>query len=120
MPRGGKREGTPGKAYSNRTDLTSNYDQQAASPAAGGVEAPQMQRPMQTPDDSPNLTDPTEFPDEPITSGLNSGPGAGPQRDKRLEETQNLRRFLPLIGVYLDQPDTPDSVRALFRYIKGS
>lgn len=120
MPRGGKRQGTPGKGYSNRTDLTSNYDQQAASPAAGGVEAPKMQRPMQTPDDTPGLTDPTQFPEEPITAGLSLGPGPGPARDNRMQETQQLKRFLPLIGLYLDKPETPDSVRALFRYIKGA
>lgn len=120
MPRGGKRQGIPGKGYSNRTDLTSNYDQQAASPAAGGLTAPPMQRPMQTPEDSPGLDDPTQFPNEPITAGLNMGPGQGPNRDNRMQETQQLRRFLPLIGLYLDNPDTPDSVRALFRYIKGA
>jgi len=119
MPRGGRREGTPGKGYSNRTDLTSNYDQQAGSPAAGGMEAPPAP-PMQTPEDFPNLTDPTQFPEEPITAGLRSGPGAGPTRDTRMEETQQLARFLPLIGLYLDNPDTPDSVRSLFRYIKGA
>lgn len=120
MPRkrGGARQGTPGKAYSNRTDLMSNYDQQAASPAAGGIQAPPM--PMQRPDDTPNLSDPTQFPDEPITSGLRVGPGDGPQRDTRAQETVELKRFLPLIGLYLDAPDTPDSVRALFRYIKGA
>jgi hypothetical protein len=120
MPRGGKREGTPGKGYSNRTDLTSNYDQKSASPAAGGIEAPPMRPPMQTPDDSPNLSDPTQFPDEPITAGLNIGAGAGPARDTRKDETKELRRYLPLISLYLDNPDTPDSVRALFRYIKGA
>jgi hypothetical protein len=118
MPRGGKRQGTPGKGYSNRTDLMNNYDQQSASPAAGGVEA--TRAPMQTPDDTPGLSDPTQFPDEPITAGLPIGAGPGPQRDTRVQETQELRRFLPLIGLYLDNPDTPDSVRALFRYIKGS
>jgi hypothetical protein len=122
MPRkrGGTRQGTPGKGYTNRTDLMTNYDQQSASPAAGGIEAPPMQMPMQTPEDTPNLSDPTQYPDQPITSGLNIGPGDGPNRDTRAKETQELRRFLPLIGLYLDNPDTPDSVRALFRYIKGA
>ena len=121
MPRGrgGKREGTPGKGYSNRTDLMENYDQQSASPAAGGLEAPSS-RQGPSPEDSPGLSDPTAFPDEPITAGLPSGAGPGPDRDNRLEETRSLQRYLPLIGVYLDQPDTPDSVRALFRYIKGA
>jgi hypothetical protein len=72
------------------------------------------------PEDSPNLSDPTSMPDEPITAGLPIGAGPGPDRDNRMEETRQLKTYLPLIGVYLDQPDTPDSVRALFRYIKGS
>ena len=76
--------------------------------------------PMQTPEDSPNLSDPTQYPEEPITTGLNIGAGDGPQRDNRMAETQNLKRFLPLLGLYLDNPETPDSVKALFQYIKGA
>jgi hypothetical protein len=121
MPRGrgGKRQGTPGKGYTNRTDLMNNYDQEAGSPAAGGVEAPPQ--PMgPTPDDSPNLSDATQYATEPITSGLPIGPGSGPQRDTRMQETQQLRKYLPLLETYLDQPETPNSVRLLFRYIRGS
>jgi hypothetical protein len=120
MPRGrgGARQGTPGKGYSNRTDLMADYNNEMPTAAAGGMEAPPM--PMQSPDDTPGLDAGTMYPDEPITSGLNRGPGPGPQRDTRMEETANLRRYLPLLEVYLDQPDTPDSVRALFRYIRGA
>jgi hypothetical protein len=121
MPRGGKREGTPGVGYSNRTDLTNNYDQAAASPAAGGLEAaagpPQL---SQYPEDTPNLTAPTAFPDEPVTAGLSVGPGPGPNRDTRPQETAGLKMYLPLIAPYLDRPETPDSVRTLFRYIRGA
>lgn len=121
MPRkrGGARQGTPGKGYSNRTDLMSNYDN-TQSAASGGMEPPPMQMPIQRPEDTPNLSAPTQYPDQPITAGLRVGPGNGPQRDTRIKETQELRRFLPLIGLYMDNPDTPDSVRALFRYIKGA
>lgn len=122
MPRGrgGARQGTPGKGYTNRTDLMTNYDQSAASPAAGGVEAPAMPMMAQSPDDTPNLAAATAYPDEPITSGLPIGAGSGPQRDNRLEETAQLRKYLPLLEGYLDKPDTPDSVRLLFRYIRGA
>ena len=123
MPRGGKRQGTPGKGYSNRTDLQTNYDNTAsaagvpsADPSAPPVPAGP---PMRTPDQSPMLTDPTQRPDEPITAGLPTGAGPGPV-DPRPQETQQLKKYLPLIEPYLNKPDTPDSVKALFRYIRGS
>lgn len=125
MPRGGKREGTPGKAYANRTDMGMNYDNAGSSAASGGVALPPAAPvsagpPALTPDDSPNLSDPTAYPDEPITAGLPIGAGPGPSRDTRMAETVELKRFLPFLEPYLDRPDTPDSVRALFRYIRGS
>lgn len=124
MPRkkGTVQQGTPGKGYQNRTDLTSNYDNSQNTAATGGMAPPpQSQMAMgPSPDDSPNLSAPTNYPNEPITAGLNIGPGDGSQRDTRLAETQNLQRFIPLLALYLDNEDTPDSVRALFRYIKGS
>ena len=129
MPRGrgGKRQGTPGKGYTNRTDLTSNYDQQKASPAAGGITAPADAAPMQLPvypDQTPNLLDPTQRPQEPITAGLPTGAGPGPEAltnyDPRLTETQKLKKWLPLLEPLNNSPETPDSVRALVRYIRAS
>lgn len=129
MPRGGARKGTPGKGYSNRTDLMTAPDMGKMTAASGGMEAPapagppaQSGPPMPpvTPDDSPMLGDPTQYPKEPITAGLPIGAGPGPQRDRRLEETAKLQRYLPLISPYLDRPETPDSVRMLFRYIRGA
>jgi hypothetical protein len=81
MPRGGKRQGTQGKAYSNRTDLAVDYAANG-NPAAGGmpvagVNAP-IKPPVIGPDQVPNLGDPTMRPNEPITAGLSIGPGAGP------------------------------------------
>lgn len=118
MPRGrgGNRQGTPGRGYSNRTDLMNNYDQSMPTAAAGGMQAP----PSPPIPDTPGLFDPTGYPDEPITAGLSVGPGPGPERDTRKQETQNLRRWLPLLEIYLDRPDTPNSVRSLFRYIRGA
>jgi len=121
MPRaqGGRRQGTPGKGYSNRTDLTSDYDQQKPTAAAGGMEPmPVTSGPL--PDELPSLSTETQYPDEPITAGLRLGPGPGPARDNRMQETQNLKQYLPMIEPYIARPDTPDSVRLLFRYIRGS
>lgn len=82
MPRGGKRQGTQGRAYSNRTDLTSNYGPNGNA-ATGGMEAPREQTPLMGPaigaEQIPNLSDPSMRPNEPVTAGLPVGPGAGPE-----------------------------------------
>lgn len=99
MPRkghGGKREGAPGQAYSNRTDL--NQDRQPVQVAAGqpyGARQEQVAAqkavplpaapPVQVPPPSPApgsfgpFTRPTERPDEPLTAGLPMGAGPGPE-----------------------------------------
>ena len=90
MARGGSRQGTPGKGYSNRTDLmlpqnrqpqsganTAAAAGQVAPPARGGAapEAPFVDPTTRV----PRLNDPTGRPGEPVTAGLFSGPGAGPE-----------------------------------------
>lgn len=132
MPRGGKRRGTPGRGYSNRTDMGLDYMSQEQAglntPASGGVTAPPMdaQRSMLPvyPEDIPNLTDPTSRPNEPLTSGLPGGPGPGPEAltnfDPRNAETSRLKKWLPLLDPLADDPETPDSVRSLVRYIRAS
>jgi hypothetical protein len=131
MPRGGARQGTPGKGYSNRTDLMASMKPPAPGQvnptAAGGMTAaPQRPQqgapsgmPMPSPDDTPMLNDPTAYPDEPVTAGLPVGPGPGPTNNL-MQETQQMKRYLPLIQPFLDRPDVPDSVRSLYRYIRGS
>lgn len=131
MPRrrGGARQGTPGRAYSNRTDMMTNYDMEAGSPAAGGIEPPSdtvSQTPVLPvyPDQIPSLTTPTMRPGEPITDGLMQGAGRGREAmtnmDPRLTETQRLKKWLPLLEPIARDPETPDSVRTLVRYIRGS
>lgn len=132
MPRGGSRQGTPGKAYSNRTDLMASpkppQPGQVNPTAAGGITAPPPAgpqqagppRPMPSPDDTPMLSDPTQRPDEPITAGLPIGAGPGPTGFDQKQERQSLKRYLPLIDPYLNAEDTPDSVRMIYRLIKAS
>jgi hypothetical protein len=86
--------------------------------------AVQPQMPAVTPDDIPNLSDPSAYPDQPITSGLPMGPGAGPEvlqnRDPRIEETKKLQRWMPLLDIIGDDPETPDSVRSFIRYVRSA
>lgn len=100
---------------------------QVDSTASGGMSSPAASSgppmapagaPMPSPDDTPMLSAPTDYPSEPITSGLMSGPGAGPS-DMLKNDTKKMQKYLPMLAPYLDQPDVPDSVRALFRYIRS-
>lgn len=76
MARGGRRQGTPGKAYRNRLDLATNYqpsDPFNATEGTGGMKAPA--RPPVTPgyllpDDITNLDAPSARPDEGVMSGI--------------------------------------------------
>lgn len=81
MPRGGKRQGTPGQAYSNRTDLMENYSGAAsaipqAEAQAGAAQMmagmPQV-RPGLTPDQTPMPRDPSTRPLETIESSMPNG-----------------------------------------------
>lgn len=131
MPRGGRRKGTPGKAYGNRTDLMKGYNPTTGltTPAAGGQDTPPAPQggtggpPMPMgpgPDQTPNLTDPTALPHQPVTAGLPNGPGPGPQQiDPRVAETQKMKKWLPILKPVAADPETPESVRMLVRYIEG-
>lgn len=125
MPRGGKRQGTPGKGYANRTDLMMQPDMEKNTAAAGGMEAPAgggMMLPT-SPDQLPSLTTPTQRPDEPLTDGLAVGAGRGREAltnyDPRRIEAQALKRWLPIMEPVMNDPETPDSVRTLLQYIRG-
>lgn len=94
MPRGGRRAGTPGKNYGQRSDLNQvrkpsgppappapNLTQQPgpaqpAQPTMSG--APAAGPPIPQPGTLGSLG-PTLRPGEPITHGLSTGPGAGPE-----------------------------------------
>jgi hypothetical protein len=131
MPRGkgpgGPRQGTPGKGYSNRTDLASNMDMSKNTAASGGMTAPapdpgvaQLGQPEALPmpavgaDDIPNLTDPTQRPDEPVMAGvpLGAGPGPeamGPMPPNPMDPTRQIVQAL------MDLAPSPDLARILNR-----
>ena len=115
MPRGGKREGTPGKGYSNRTDLTSSYA--SGSAAAGGMQPQPQQRQFMPPavgaDEVPSLSDPTMRPGEPVTAGLNVGAGPGSEALSPMPagDANPVRTAVQaLISI---SPNNPDLIRLL-------
>lgn len=91
MPPGGRRQGTQGTAYRQRTDLASDRQpvRTVASKEYGKrTRQEQAQSVMPLPDVTgipkpgsvPSLTAPTSRPDEPVTAGLPIGAGPGPSR----------------------------------------
>lgn len=122
MPRGGRRSGTPGVAYSNRTDLATGYagQQGTATAAAGGVKAPAAPAPAAPaapaaapshilPDQLPSLDAPSDRPGEPVTAGLDIGPGAGVEALGFIPPSQAVQSIR---AAYLARP-TPELRRAL-------
>lgn len=93
MARGGKREGKPGVAHANRTDLNAPKAPVMRIPGQEyGVQAQQVQQQQAVPAPPPGVSAewvpppaptplhaPTTRPDEPVTQGLESGAGAGPE-----------------------------------------
>jgi hypothetical protein len=107
------------------TAATGGMQPPAAAPqAAPAVSDGQTGMPafFRSPDESPNLTDPTNRPGEPITAGLSSGPGPGPESmspDTRAADTAKLRKWVPILSLAVEKPDTPVEVKNLYQYIKG-
>lgn len=88
MARGGRRQGQPGKSYSNRTDLLSDRVPEPGS-SANTPPAPSEQGPAPSwikPDDIPTMDTPTLFPNRPVTDGIASGPGTGLVTASRLAD----------------------------------
>lgn len=113
--RGGRRQGTPGVSYANRTDLNVQRAPQTGTQtaAAGGFEAPAFT----TPDQVPKLDDPSARPTEPLTTGLDAGPGDGPSALGYAPPAQSVQS---LQAAYLAFP-TPELRRALdFLVSKGA
>lgn len=84
MPSGGVREPTPGTTYTNRSDLAVKAAPGQTYGEAGAQVAAQQAVPLQGPSGpAPGsltpLTAPTQRPGEPITAGLSTGPGPGPE-----------------------------------------
>jgi hypothetical protein len=110
MPRGGKRQGTQGKGYANRTDLATDYGPQG-SPASGEMAPPMGQDFSMGPsigaDMVPNLGDPTGRAEEPVTAGLpiGAGPGMDAMGPLPPQPTDPMRQVLQAMMLVAPNPD---------------
>lgn len=85
---GGPRTGTPGTNYSQRSDLNQHKQPITTAPNQTYGVATQQRQAQQAiplagntpvPPSAPALGDPTQRPAEPLTTGIASGAGAGPE-----------------------------------------
>lgn len=144
MPRGGAREGKPGKAYGNRSDMNAaklpvmtgpsqGYGQRAALerqqqavplPAARPVATPagpQAAAPAVPVMPPAPLDRPTERPDEPITAGLPSGAGPGPEAlGLGRPDLARLVQYLPTLEILASRPGSTEEVRNFVRLVRSN
>lgn len=142
--RGGARQGAPGVAYAQRSDLNAPKTQPirvapagtygeatqqanaqrslplpgpgagipapAAGPGTGAPQAPQSPLPGQL---GP-LTAPTQNPTQPLTAGLPTGPGPGPEA---LQPAGTLTPIDEVRAIFAAHPS--DDMRKLLAYLDG-
>jgi hypothetical protein len=102
-------------------------DLQTSAPMSEAPAQPRMRRgqgagrvmeegPRPTP-----LFAPTERPDEPITAGAPFGPGPGPAASPATPNGRSdmILKYLPSLEEATRWPDTPETFKALVRYLQG-
>jgi hypothetical protein len=125
----------PGK-YARRTDLSYQsqsygdgvaYD--AAKSGASLATAPKSPMLSQAPrvgggKPGVGLYDPTQRPDEPVTHGVDSGPGAGSDalmmNQMKQDDKDIVAKYLPSLSAMASAQDTPQSFRAFVSFLQGS
>jgi hypothetical protein len=112
-----------GLAYGDGQELRSV---QAAAPMSGmSPQAQAQQAPPNVPlaQMSPNLFDPTDYPQEPMTAGADFGPGPGSEmlRNPMAEgPTQaRLKAYLPVYIQMAESPYVSPEFKAYVNYLRG-
>jgi len=131
VPRGGKRVGRSGAAYAQRTDL--NQAPRAVPGQTYGEATQQLeaQRTVPLPRAAPltpapppaitvDLDAPSARPDEPVTAGLATGPGPGPEAlGLSNAEPQRLAPYLPVLELAASLPGSSRTLRQFVRTLRG-
>lgn len=111
----------PNAAYGEQRDFQA---QQAAAPMAK-TPAPQMPR-MNPMAGVVPLTAPTQRPDEPVTAGVDVGPGPGREIlglkspiDNQLKDLSKLAKYMPLMAQFADSPESSGTMKAFVKYLRS-
>lgn len=98
---------------------------QAAAPMAAGGVAPPAMPDIGLADMSPNMFDPTNHPDRPVTNGMGFGPGAGPEAlavpsSGNGPSQMRLVNALPTLLRAAESPDVTPEFRSLVALIRSA
>ena len=72
------------------------------------------------------LTAPTRRPAEPVTAGVDAGPGPGSEVlgmkspiDTQLEDLSKLTKYMPLMMQFADSPQSSGTMKAFVKYLRS-
>ena len=124
----------PGK-LSKRTDLPPSQGAKRLPDAAYGeqrdFQAQQAGAPMAKSSDPMAgvipLSAPTNRPNEPVTAGVDAGPGPGREMlgmkssaETMQEDLSVLAKYMPLMAAYADTTESTGTMKAFVRYLRGN
>lgn len=110
----------PNAAYGEQKEF---QNQQAGAPMAKSPNMPPMRNPMAN---VIPLTAPSQRPSEPVTAGVDAGPGPGREilglkspTDVTLQDLSKLSKYMPLMMQYADSPQSSGTMKAFVRYLRS-
>ncbi len=72
------------------------------------------------------LTAPTNRPSEPVTAGINAGPGPGSEVlglktpvDTQLQDLSVLAKYMPMFETFADSPESSGTTKAFIKYLRS-
>lgn len=85
--------------------------------------APLYEQPA-APPAPPGLFDDTQYPDEPVTSGIASGPGSGPVAlpsfgEKGSKDVEVILQYMPALKRAASGRNAPESFKSFVRYLEA-
>lgn len=110
----------PNAAYGEQKDF---QQQQAGAPMAKSLQESVGNNPMAN---VVPLTSPTQRPAEPVTAGVDIGPGAGREAlglkspvDVQLKDLSKLSKYMPLMMQFADSPESSGTMKAFVKYLRS-
>lgn len=109
----------PNAAYGEQKEFA---EQQQGAPMSRSNQAPRNN----LLDNIVPLNAPSRRPDEPVTAGVDAGPGPGREMlglkspvDTQLEDLAKIGKYLPLLMNFADSPQSSGTMKAFVKYLRS-